>query len=152
MTFIAIQMFDKLKLSLVFRIACAVSILGGWIRVIEVSETFTSILIGYCVISLSFPILLTSITLVCNTWLADSERAYWIQILGLTVPIGSILSFAIAGVVFAGEDAKYVDCTKKLMWIQNILLSVFCGGLGIFVRSKPELPSSSISEHPEPRR
>jgi hypothetical protein len=36
MTFIAIQMFDKLKLSLVFRIACAVSILGGWIRVIEV--------------------------------------------------------------------------------------------------------------------
>ena len=79
MTFVAITMFRDMSPSLVFRIASANAILGGWIRMITVkTDGFLMILIGFTIISLSYPILLSSVTLVCNTWLSDKERTLWI--------------------------------------------------------------------------
>lgn len=75
MTFIAIKMFKEMSLSTVFRIACVIAIIGAWIRVLaEQSKQFTWILVGYTVISLAYPILLSAVTLICNRWLGDSER------------------------------------------------------------------------------
>jgi hypothetical protein len=105
MTFVAIAMFRDMKPSLVFRIACVNAIFGGWIRCISAKTgSFDVILVGFCIISLSYPIMLSAVTLVCNAWLSDKERTMWIQLCGLSVPIGSILSFVFAGVMFIGKD------------------------------------------------
>ncbi len=75
MTFVAIKLFKEVRLSTVFRIACIIAITGAWIRVLsEKSKNFFWILLGYSIISLSYPILLSAIVLICNRWLADSER------------------------------------------------------------------------------
>lgn len=64
MTFVAIYCFNHMKPSLVFRIASANAIFGGWIRIL--SDGFNPILTGFILISLSYPIMLSAVTLICN--------------------------------------------------------------------------------------
>ena len=72
-------MFRDMRPSVVFRISSVIAIIGGWIRMISaLTDCFLMILIGFILISLSYPILLSSVTLVCNTWLSDKERTLWI--------------------------------------------------------------------------
>ena len=79
MTFVSIYMFRDMRPSVVFRISSAIAIIGGWIRMISAqTDSFLMILIGFILISLSYPILLSAVTLVCNTWLGDQERTLWI--------------------------------------------------------------------------
>jgi len=117
MTFIAIKMFKEMKLSTVFRIASVIAILGGWIRVLaEESKSFYWILVGYTVISLSYPILLSAVTLVCNRWMGDSERTMVTQLCGLAIPIGTIVSFVLSGFIYADPDTLIKE-TKTLMLV-----------------------------------
>lgn len=79
MTFVAIYMFDYMPPRFVFRIATLLALTGGWIRLFSAaSGSFTWILIGWLLISLAYPIVLTSLTLMCNIWLGDKERTLWI--------------------------------------------------------------------------
>jgi hypothetical protein len=105
MTFVAIYMFRELSPTFTFRIACIICIAGGWIRSFtNISNGFGVILFGYTVISLPYPIMLSSVTMICNVWLTDNERTMWTQILGLCVPIGTIVSFVLAGCVYRGQN------------------------------------------------
>jgi hypothetical protein len=78
MTFIAIWMFKHWKPSMVFRVGCANLLFGAWIRAVSLeTDKFGMILIGYTIISLSYPIFLAAVTMVCNSWLGDNERTMW---------------------------------------------------------------------------
>jgi hypothetical protein len=77
MTFVAIYMFREFTPSLTFRFAIVIVVIGGWIRFLG-NDQFWVILVGYIIISLSFPILLSSTTMLCNVWLGDKERLMWI--------------------------------------------------------------------------
>lgn len=104
MTFFAIWLFKVVKPSTAFRIACVNLLIGSWIRAFSLSSgSFTMILVGYTIISLSYPILLAAVTLVCNTWLGDHERTFWTQICGLSIPIGTVVSFIMTGFVYVDE-------------------------------------------------
>jgi hypothetical protein len=79
MTFITIKMFKDMRPSTVFRIACVTLIIGGWIRMMaRIDGNFGWILVGFTIMSLPYPIFLSAVTLVCNKWLLDSERTFWI--------------------------------------------------------------------------
>ena len=79
MTFITIKMFKDMRPSTVFRIACVALIVGGWIRLMaRLDGNFSWILVGFTIMSLPYPIFLSAVTLVCNKWLLDSERTFWI--------------------------------------------------------------------------
>lgn len=79
MTFVAIYWFQHMRPSVVFRIACVNAVAGGWLRTISLeTSTFNVILVGFTVISLSYPVMLSSVTLICNAWLSDKERTMWI--------------------------------------------------------------------------
>lgn len=78
MTFVAIWMFKAMRPSVVFRIGCVNILFGAWIRSVSLAtDDFGMILVGYTIISLSYPIFLAAVTLVCNKWLGDSERTFW---------------------------------------------------------------------------
>lgn len=117
MTFVAIFMFQKMSPALVFRIAAGIGLFGGWLRVITYgTDKFNIILIGYTIISLAYPIMLSAVTLLCNTWMGDNERTFWIQVCGLTVPIGSTLSFIICGIVMVSTP-DVITNTNKILWV-----------------------------------
>lgn len=62
-----------------FRIAAVLGLFGGWIRVITfATNKFNVILIGYFIISLAYPLMLSAVTLLCNAWMGDHERTLWI--------------------------------------------------------------------------
>ena len=87
--------------------------------------------------------MLTGVTLVCNAWLSDKERTMWIQLCSISVPIGAILSFVFAGVIYI--DKEYKSDTNLLIIIQNFMLTVFGGGLFIFIRDGPTKPPSVVA-------
>lgn len=115
MTFVAIWMFKALRPSTCFRIACVILLTGSWIRSVSLATTnFGFILVGYTIISFSYPILLAAVTLVCNNWLGDHERTFLTQICGLSIPIGTVVSFAMTGIIFA-DDKDYKEHTRTLI-------------------------------------
>ena len=61
-------------------------------------------LVGYIWLSLSYPIFLSSVTLVCNRWFNDKERGLITTLAGLSLPIGTIVSFTMSGVIFGNLD------------------------------------------------
>lgn len=78
MTFVAIWMFKAMQPSVVFRIGCVNILFGAWIRSVSLAtDHFGMILVGYTIVSLSYPIFLAAVTLVCNKWLGDNERTFW---------------------------------------------------------------------------
>lgn len=136
-TFVAIKMFQEMKLTTVFRTACAIVVVGAWIRTSSAdNQNFGWILTGYTVISLAYPILLSAITLICNRWLADSERTFITQLCGLSIPIGAISSFVITGLVFSNPNAL-VEETHQLIFIQNIWITSFALLLFVVIKERP---------------
>lgn len=152
MTFLAIKMFKDLRPSTVFRIGCVNVIIGAWIRVLsEESKNFLWILIGYTIISLSYPIQLSAITIVCNRWLGDKERTLVTQLMGLSIPIGTIVSFVMSGVIFS-DPKNLIAETKLLILIQNVWITVFAGLFFIVIRDKPVEAPSFVSTQEAPKR
>lgn len=79
MTFVSIKMFKDYRPSSCFRLACVNLIIGGWIRILaQRNDNFTWILVGFGIMSLSYPIFLSAVTLICNKWMGDSERTFMI--------------------------------------------------------------------------
>lgn len=79
MTFVSIKLFKDVRPSIVFRIACVNLILGGWLRILaQRNDNFTLILVGFAIMSLSYPVFLSAVTLLCNKWMGDKERTFMI--------------------------------------------------------------------------
>ena len=151
MTFVAIWMFKVLRPSTCFRIACANLLIGSWIRSFSAdTEQFGMILVGYTIISLSYPILLAAVTLVCNTWLGDHERTFWTQICGLSIPIGTVISFLMTGLIYSDEFTMRKD-TRRLILFQNVWATLVAVPFFLLVRDKPTEPPSSIAAEKQKR-
>jgi MFS-type transporter involved in bile tolerance (Atg22 family) len=108
------------------------------------------ILLGYTIISLSYPILLAAVTLVCNTWLGDNERTFWTQICGLSIPIGTVVSFLMTGLIYKDPNTMKED-TKRLILFQNIWASLVAIPFFLLVRDKPEIAPSSVAAQKKSR-
>jgi len=105
MTFVAIYLYKVMTITQVSRICALNLILSGWFRMLTVSTgSFWPVLVGYAWLSLGYPISLAGCTLIANKWFNDKERALVTSIFGLCIPIGSIMSFTMAGFVFEGAD------------------------------------------------
>ena len=151
MTFVAIWMFKAMRPSTAFRIACVTLLIGSWIRTFSLaSNSFGMILVGYTIISLSYPILLAAVTLVCNTWLGDHERTFWTQICGLSIPIGTVVSFVMSGIIFR-DESKMKEDTETLILTQNIWASFVAIPYFLLVRDKPTTPPSSVAAKKQKR-
>ncbi len=94
---------------------------------------------------------LSAVTLICNKWMGDRERTFMIQICGLTIPIGTVISFALSGVIFSDSNNLLAE-TYTLIWIQNIWISLFAGGFALLVRDKPIRPPSAVATREDPER
>lgn len=57
-----------------------------------------------------------------------------------------MVAFASSGYVFANSAKDYKADTMRLVWFQNILLTIFCGGLFIFIKDKPDSPPSAVAD------
>jgi len=151
MTFVAIWMFKKMRSSTAFRIACVNLLFGSWIRSVSLAtDNFGMILLGYTILSLSYPILLAAVTLVCNTWLGDDERTFWTQICGLSIPIGTVVSFLMTGLIYKDPNTMKED-TKRLILFQNIWASLVAIPFFLLVRDKPEIAPSSVAAQKKSR-
>lgn len=79
LTFIAIKLFNEVRPSIVIRLACFNLIVGAWVRIFaRKSDNFAWILAGFTIMSFSYPLFLSGVTLICNKWLGDSERTFMI--------------------------------------------------------------------------
>lgn len=64
------------------------------------------------------------------------------------MPIGSVLSFVFCGAVMVSSpDIK--ENTNTLIWIQNVMITIFAGGLFIVIKDKPDQPPSSVACQPQ---
>lgn len=71
--------------------------------------------------------------------------------MGLSIPIGTIVSFALSGVIFRDPNNLIAEL-KLLILIQNIWITVF-GGLFFFViRDRPVEAPSFVSTQEAPKR
>ena len=72
MTFVAIKLFNEVRPSVVIRLGCVNLIIGGWIRIFaRETDNFFWILAGLTIMSLSYPLFLSGMTLICNKWMGD---------------------------------------------------------------------------------
>merc|ERR1712032_271906 len=101
--------------SVVFRLCCILTLVGAWIRIFsQANDRFYWILTGWVILSMPYPFFLTSMTLVCNTWLGDRERTLCIQLLGLCVPVGTIIAFLNSGIIFENKQRTTIESTNLL--------------------------------------
>ena len=106
MSFVAIKMFKEMRPSIVLKISAVNMVVGGWFRMYSITDdSFWPILVGYAWLSISYPISLSAATIVANKWFNDKERALVTSMCGLAIPLGSIVSFVMAGLVFSGNVA-----------------------------------------------
>lgn len=95
--------------------------------------------------------------MVANKWFNDKERALVTSILGLCIPIGSIVSFTMAGIIFAGADPKVnPQGTKKdlydLLVYQNYWITAITIPFVFIIRNGPTHPPSLVAtKDPEER-
>ena len=95
--------------------------------------------------------------MIANKWFSDKERALVTSILGLCIPIGSIVSFSMAGFIFAGADPlTYPQGTKNdlyhLLAYQNYWITVITIPFVFIIRDKPAYPPSLVAtKDPEER-
>jgi hypothetical protein len=101
MFFVSAKMYTDMRISTVLRIGAVILTAGTWIRYLAVvTSTFWPVLVGTTVLSMSAPIILSSVTPVCNKWFGDKERSSVTAILGLAGPVGAILGLACGGLFF----------------------------------------------------
>ena len=63
-----------------------------------INDKFEWILIGTIVVMASAPMYLNGISLTCNVWFPDNERASAGALMTLASPLGSLLAFVIQAV------------------------------------------------------
>ena len=109
------------------------------------------LLVGTTIFFLASPSIYASIGLISNLWFADDERGKSTAVGGLMAPLGSVIGFIVCGAVAAGLDPDNPDpaeCMAKyktMIWIQNIVYTVFCLAFILLVREKPKTPPSALS-------
>ena len=68
MTFVSIWSFREYSRTINFRVVGLTLLMGAWIREFA-GDNFGVVLLGQTIVSLTYPFLLSSVTLVCYTWL-----------------------------------------------------------------------------------
>lgn len=126
-------------------------VLGGWVRQLTTfnGDKFWPILAGSSIVSLSGPIFLSAQNILCNRWFGDDERGIATAITGLAIPLGSIMAFLQTGIVFTGivdgDTEDTIHATNKLLWQQNIFITLMSIGFCLVIRDKPNSPPSVVA-------
>jgi MFS family permease len=116
------------------------------------TSSFVPVLIGTVVIGLSQAFLLQSTNIVANRWFPNGERAQAQAILGLGVAVGSLLSFIVTGVLFAGEGIDYEARLNDLLFWQACVITVVLVFFIATSREKPEYPPSAVALKKPPKQ
>lgn len=69
---------------------------------------------------------------------------------GLSIPIGTVISFLMSGLIFKDQSTMKED-TKHLILIQNIWVTVCAVPFIILVRDKPTHPPSAVATQNKPQ-
>ena len=103
MTLFSWWLFRVLPQHQVLRIACVISLFGGWIRYFAIiNNQFWLILVGCIIISCALPLYMNVITQFTNLWFNEKERTIVTTICGVATPTGNIFAFILAGTIYKG--------------------------------------------------
>jgi hypothetical protein len=95
-------MYKVMGTATVMRIACVLTLIGGWVRVLCPLTGFWVILFGQTVISCAQPLVYNVINRFCSVWFTDKERSLAASICGLSMPGGNLVAFILCGYTFRG--------------------------------------------------
>jgi len=97
---------------------------------------------------LSIPMIFTQMTKFCNRWFSDSERTIATVICALTIPCGNLVAFMLSSIVFRGIEKQSLEQQRatvdKMIYTQEIWMTVVAVPYMILLRDKPERPASVI--------
>ena len=120
--------------------------MGSWFRMYAIlDDSFWPILMGYAWLSISYPISLSAATIIANKWYNDKERALVTSMCGLAIPLGSIVSFVMAGLIFTSDIAKVRQEMYNLLWYQNVWITLITVPFVFIIKDKPVNPPSLVS-------
>ena len=98
----------------------------------------------------SSPMYLNAISLTCNVWFPDNERATAGALMTLASPLGSLLAFIIQAIFIfeEGENPTSNDVrqtTYNMLNFENILITLFALFMIVTIREIPEHPPSNVA-------
>lgn len=101
MTFVAIFCYRHYPASTVLKIASATQLLGAWLRYSVVwHNQFWAVQVGTALVASTVPVFVNATSMIANNWFADNERALATAIGGIAMPLGTLLSFTLTGLLF----------------------------------------------------
>lgn len=153
MSFVAMKMYNEMRPSVVLKIASVNLFISGWFRMIAIIfDKFWPILVGYAWLSITYPMTLSAATIIANKWFNDKERALVTSMIGLSVPLGSIISFTMAGLVFTKNVELVQHDMYKLLWIQNGWITFVTIPFFFIIKDKPKNPPSLVATQEAEKR
>lgn len=149
MSFVTIQLFKTLNAALVMRIGATFVLLGGWTRSFAKPDVFWPVILGNLILSLSGPILLSTVIPTCNKWFGDGERSVAAAILGMPTPLGAIIGLMQAPIFFVGIDSmttnEVLTSFQSMVNAQNYYITASWLIFVLLVRDKPSHPPSAVA-------
>jgi len=153
MNFGASSLYNALEQKKVLYIACALQLVGAWVRIGFVFwGQFWFVILGQLIIFASAPLSHNIIGMVANTWFPEKERATASAIMILANPFSIVVAFGIQG-YYSGRGFFPSDATPEnetlvrrgTDWIilcQTFLTTLFVIYFFLVYRDKPQYPPS----------
>lgn len=117
MSFVTASLYNNLLVHHVVYIAAIIQLVGCWIRIFAFysNQRFWPILIGTAIYVLALPLSANAVSLIANLWFPDDERATATSLMSLSMPLGTLISLLITGIVAAGlDETDPVDCFNRI--------------------------------------
>jgi len=84
----------------------------------------------------------------CNRWFSDSERTIVTVICAQSIPCANLVGFILSSIIFGGIEKQSVEQQRatvdKMIYTQEIWMTVIAVPYMILLRDKPENPASVI--------
>ena len=125
--------------------------MGCWVRSLafHAGHQFWPILAGTAIYVLALPMCTNAISLIANLWFSDDQRATATSLISLSMPLGTMLSLLITGLIAAGlDDTDAADCLERIRevtLVQNVIISTLALLTLILFREKPTYPPSKLA-------
>jgi hypothetical protein len=150
MNFVSAKVFKEYRMHHILYVGTVVMLIGCWLRILSIeSWNFTLLMTSTIIALLPCALFFNSISLIVNHWCAEEEKGKGTAFCSVAIPMGTVLGLAISGIVSAGMDPKSIeDCqerTKKIIWIQNYMVTIFAILFLSFFKEKPDNPPSKSS-------
>lgn len=111
--------------------------------------TFGPYMIGSLIAALGQPFLMNIPSKIASTWFGDKERAIATAVGGVSVPIGTVISFLLPQAVISDSDEQDHDQGKQhfalYIMIQTMIVTIICIPALSFMREQPLTPPSVVA-------